>query len=175
MRNLILIAATIICSVPSHAQPMEQLLIAQGFLDSANVKELAVFDTIVCCLDLRSALVDTTVILSDSVLYSIIMFGDNNGVNALYYLMSFDRVQSRPIDVVYLHDAPDIDQSLRRFDWVEHSIWASGEVGTIEYDCRVARPGTLHERTSMQASGRRFWRVEIDGLITGGELIKEDR
>lgn len=172
MRSLILIASTFTI-VASQGQSIERRLIAQESLDSVSVSALTVFDTLAYRLDLRTASVDTTVVQSDSVLYSIVMIGDVAGVNALFYLMSFDRVRERPIDLVYLHDAPDIEQSVKRYRWIDHGIWGTGEIGTIEYDCRVSRAGTLHERTSMQATGRRFWKVATDGRITGGELIEE--
>ena len=173
MRSRILIAATVVSTTISQAQSVEQKLIAQGSLDSADVSALTVFDTLAYRLDFGTVSVDTTVLLSNSILYSIIMIGDVTGVNALFYLMSFDRGGERPIDLVYLHDAPDIEQSLKRYRWVEHGVWRTGEIGTIEYDCRVTRPGSLRERASMQAHGRRFWRVGPGGRITGGELVKE--
>ncbi len=173
MRNVILILVTAFAGPCNQGQSIGKKLIAQEPLDSADVTAMAVFDTVAHRLDMGTVSVDTTVVLSDSLLYSIMMIGDITGVNALFYLLSFDWARDRPIDVVYLHDAPDIEQSVRRYTWVDHVIWRTGEIGTIEYDCRVTRPGTMHERTSMQATGRRFWRVSLAGRITGGELIPE--
>lgn len=174
MRYLVVFLWMLLGGLTANSQSIEAKLLSRSELDSADVVELAVFDAINIGLDQSWAIADTTVAVSDSVLYCILRFGDTIGVNAFFFLMSYDSVRDTPIDLVYLHDSPDIEQSTKRYAWVEHVIWGTGEIGTIEYDFRVSRPGTLHERTTMQATGRRFWRVGLDGRITGGDLIPEE-
>jgi|GEM_PF-2757115 len=154
----------------AKAQSLKDKLLRQYKLDSIDLSHSTAFDSLPEWVLKSNAFVDTTVILSDIIIYSIVSLGNSTGTSSLYYLLSYDRHVGRVLDLVYLHDAPDIDQDLKRYSLTTHSIWRTGEIGTIEYDHRVTHPGTLHETTSIKATGRRFWKVGEDGRITGGKL-----
>ena len=137
------------------AQTLEDKLLHQERLDSTDLHYTTAFDSLPEWVLKVHAYVDTTVVLSDTIIYSIISLGDATGTATLSYLLSYDRRASRILDLVHLHDTPDIDQDLKRYSWTTHSIWSTGEIGTIDYDCGVTRPGTLSETTSMRTTGGR--------------------
>lgn len=160
-----LVFASVALSFPLAAQDVEKVLIEQGELDSTMIAHTAAFDSLGWQLRFDQASVDTTVVFSDTALYSILMFGDRDGVNAFYYLIGYDRLNDRVVDLVFLHDAPDIDQSTKSYEWTEHSIWNTGEIGTIVYACEERRKDVV-----MTAIGRQFWTVGPTGTIHGGDF-----
>jgi hypothetical protein len=156
------------------AQPIEEKLLKQLVLDSADIARSGAFDSLSFTLDLRLAYVDTTLVLSDSVLYSIIMVGNASGTGSLQYLMSFDRVNKHPIEMVHVCSEPDIDQSLRRYSLTTLSVGHDRSVGAIEYDCRTRKDRYGNrDLVEMRAVRRRNWDVAADGRITGGIWIIE--
>ena len=174
LRLLSFIALTAV-AVGLGAQPIEEKLRKQLALDSADLARCGAFDSLAFMLDLRTASVDTTVLLSDSVLYTIIMVGDASGTGSFFYLMSVDRINQRPIAITHVCSEPDIDQSIRRYSWTKHSVGHDGSVWAIEYDCRTRKDRYGNRNlVEMRAVRRRIWDVFADGRILSGVWIMEE-
>ena len=168
MMRMVLIAWLVLAFQAMRGQTIEESLFAQDELDSVDVVSLAAFDSLAGRSDFNNASVDTTVVLSDSLLYAIIRIGDGTGVNALYYLLSFDRPHQRVIDLAYLCDDPDIERSLKRYRLSELGFWDTKEVTVVDYDCHVTDGGKPEEEVTMTVTNRRYWKVMLDGRIQQG-------
>ncbi|MEO8590521.1 MAG: hypothetical protein ABI432_14185 [Flavobacteriales bacterium] len=126
-------------------------------------------------MDLETASIDTTVLISDSLLFTIMAIGDASATSSGYYLMSFDRLRNIPMDMVHVCDHPDVDQSRKRYDRTDYSVDREQRVWAITYDCRIRKGNHRYrELVEMSATGRRIWTLAKDGQIQGGEWIAEE-
>jgi hypothetical protein len=173
--RMILPGFATLLALNAMAQDPGPKLLKQDYLDSTDLAQLGAFDTLATWIQKNEASVDTTVVLSDTLLFSIVMLGRTDGTGSLIYLMSYDRVKAHAIDLVHLCDQADIEPSLSQYTWAEHSVWTSGEVCVMEYDCHVQHPGKLDEETTMVLKRRRFWNVLWDGRIQGGGWEEVER
>ena len=149
MRRRIMVLTTVLWAWVCNAQTIERKLIEEAELDSAELVTLTGLDSLACCLDLTSASVDTTVMLTDSLAMSLLFVGDNVGVCAVRYLLVWRKegLGSRSLSELYTE--------------------CDGGAGEEEFMFNMSRILEDHSIVVVELSSREY---EVDGVVHAAPL-----